>query len=116
MATQTLPQVVSFPQSTPAVEISQQELVDLIEARNTFAKLKKHVETLEESVQARLETGAKVESGVHVAELKESMRRSVAWKDVVMRLAEKLGLDPEGYCSNVLAHTKPTRTISLVVN
>lgn len=116
MATQTLPHVVQFPQSVPAVEISQQDLVDLIAARNTFAKLKKHVESLEESVQTRLEAGASVEPGAHVVELKEGSRRNVAWKDVVMRLAERLGLEPEGYCSNVLAHTKPTRTVSLVVN
>lgn len=115
MATQTLPQVVSFPQSVPAIEISQQDLVDLIEARNTFAKLKKHVEHLEESVQTRLEAGAAVEAGVHVAELKESFRRNVGWKDVVIRLAERLKLNGEAYCAKVLAATKPSRTISLIV-
>ena len=115
MATQTLPQVVSFPQSVPAIEISQQDLVDLIEARNTFAKLKKHVENLEESVQTRLEAGAAVEPGVHVAELKEGFRRNVSWKDVVIRLAERLKLNGEAYCAKVLAATKPSRTVSLVV-
>jgi hypothetical protein len=115
MATQTLPQVVSFPQSVPVVEISQQDLVDLIEARNTFAKLKKHVEKLEESVQTRLEAGASVESGVHVAELKESFRRNVSWKDVVIRLAGRLKLNGEADCAKVLVATKPSRTVSLVV-
>jgi len=115
MATQTLPQVVSFPQSVPAVEISQQDLVDLIEARNTFAKLMKHVENLEESVQTRLEAGASVEPGVHVAELRDSFRRNVSWKDVVIRLAERLKLNGEAYCAKVLAATKPSRTVSLVV-
>lgn len=116
MATQTLPHVVSFPQSAPAVEISQAELVELIEARNVAAQLQKQIEQMESGVQARLEAGASVEPGVHVASLKESSRRTVAWKDVAIRLAERLKIDGEAYCARVLAATKPTRTVSLIVN
>jgi hypothetical protein len=119
MATQTVSQhspVVQFPQSVPAAEISQTELIDLIEARNVLAQLKGKVESLESGVKARLEAGAPVESGVHVASLKEGFRRNVAWKDVVIRLAERLKLNGEAYCAKVLAATKPSRTVSLEIS
>jgi len=119
MATQTVSQhspVVQFPQPLPAAEISQQELVDLIEARNVLAQLKQNVENLESGIKARLEAGAAVQTGVHVAELKEGSRRNVGWKEVVMRLAERLKMDGEAYCARVLAATKPTKTVSLEVH
>jgi hypothetical protein len=116
MATQTLPHVVSFPQSTPAVEISQSELVELVEARNLAAQLEQRIEQIESSIQARLEAGASLEPGVHVATLRENFRRSVAWKDVAIRLANRLKMDGEAYCARVLAATRPTRTVSLTVN
>ena len=115
MATQTLPHVVSFPQSVPAVEISQQELVDLIEARNVLSQLEEKVASLESGIKARLEAGAAIQSGVHVAELKTSSRSNVAWKDVVIRLAIRLKMDGQAYCDRVLAATKPSSTVSLVV-
>jgi len=118
MATQTVTHhspVVQFPQSVPAVEITQQELVDLIEARNVFAQLEAKVESLESAIKARLEAGAAVQPGVHVAQLKTSSRRNVAWKDVVMRLAERLKLNGEAYYARVLAATKPSTTVSLDV-
>jgi hypothetical protein len=114
------PKVIAFSVSSqvlPAVEkITQQQLSDFIEARNVLARLQERVDEIEESLRTRLEAGADVQPGVHVASLKENLRRNVAWKDVTMRLAERLDYEPEAYCSNVLAHTKPSRTISLVVN
>jgi hypothetical protein len=118
MATQTVTHhspVVQFPQSVPATEISQQELVDLIEARNVLTQLEEKVESLESSIKARLEAGSAVQTGVHIAELKTSSRRNVAWKDVVMRLAERLKLNGEVYCARVLAATKPSISVSLDV-
>jgi hypothetical protein len=98
------------------VEISQAELIDLIEARNVLDQLKEKVAGLESGIKARLESGAAVQTGVHVAELKENLRRNVGWKDVVMRLAERLKMDGEAYCARVLAATKPTKTVSLEVH
>lgn len=104
-------------QRVPAVEkISQSQLVEFIEAQNVLARLQERVDEMSESIRTRLEAGADVQPGVHVASLKEGSRRNVAWKDVVVRLAEKLGYDSGAYCANVLVHTKPTRTVSLVVN
>ena len=115
-ATQIVSQVVCFPQSTPATQIAPRELADLIEARSVLAQLEQNVERIESGIQARLEAGATVEPGIHVADLKEKFRRNVAWKDVVMRLADRLKLNGESYCGRVLAATKPTRTVSLIVN
>ena len=117
MATRTLPHVVPFPQTVPAVEtINQTELQLLLSLRGRLKQLQEEIATEEESLKTRLEAGAIIEPGDHVAELKENLRRNVSWKDVVCRLAQRLGYDPDAYTSSVLTHTKPTRTISLVVN
>jgi hypothetical protein len=119
MATQTVsqrPHVVQFPQAVPAVEqISQTELQLLLSLRGRLKQLESEIATEEESLKTRLEAGAIVEPGDHFAELKEHSRRNVAWKDVAIRLADRLKLDGEMYCARVLAATKPTRTISLIV-
>ncbi len=96
MATQTLPQVVPFPQVTK--EISQAELAYIAELRRRL-----------ESAKAELETGAPVEPGVLQAFLKVVERRSVPWKQVVER---ELG---EAYATRVLAATKPETYVTLVV-
>jgi hypothetical protein len=111
---QIVSHVVPFPQIHEA-EISQQDLVDFIEAQNTLTKLKKHVDGLEASVLARLQAGAVVEDGVHCAEVKKNSRRSPAWKDIVRRLSQRLGLDPDAYVSNVISHTKPSISYSLEI-
>jgi hypothetical protein len=117
MATQTLPHVVQFPQSVPAVEpITQLELELFLSLRNRLKELESQVAAEEETLKARLASGAMVDPGVHVVELKESFRRNVSWKDVVIRLATRLKMDGAAYCAKVLAATKPSRTVSLVVN
>jgi hypothetical protein len=116
MATQTLPHVVQFPQSVPAVEpITQLELELFLSLRNRLKQLESQVAIEEAGLKSRLEAGATVVSGVHVIELKESFRRHVSWKDVVVRLATRLKMDGAGYCARVLAGTRPTRTVSLIV-
>jgi hypothetical protein len=121
MATQTnVPQsveqsksaVVQFPASQA---ITQLELTVLLSLRGRLSQLEEQVEAAEKSIKARLETGASLEAGDHRAELKENFRRNVSWKDVVVRLAERLKMDGEAYCAKVLASTKPSRTISLVI-
>jgi hypothetical protein len=115
-STQIVPHVVPFPQSVPAKEpITQLELEMFLSLRNRLSKLEEQVATQEAALKARLEAGASVEPGVHIAELKEHSRRNVAWKDVVLRLAMRLKLDGEAYCVRVLAATKPTLSVSLVV-
>jgi hypothetical protein len=114
MATQTVaqhPHVVQFPQSEPAAEIiSQTELALLLSLRGRLAQLESQLTAEEESLKTRLQAGAVIEPGDHTAELKENSRRSVAWKEVCIRLTDRLKLDGEMFCARVPAATKPTKT------
>jgi hypothetical protein len=105
--------VVPFP--APPQSITQLELAALLSLRGRLHQLEEQVTTAEQSIQARLEAGSSVECGDHVARLKTNSRRNVAWKEVAVRLAERLKLDGDLYCARVLAATKPTKSISLVV-
>jgi hypothetical protein len=120
MATQTVaqhPHVVQFPQPEPTVEIiSQTELGLLLSLRGRLKQLQEQIATEEESLKTRLAAGAVIEPGDHTAELKENNRRNVSWKDVAIRLANRLKWDGEMYCARVLAATKPTKTVSLEVH
>lgn len=117
-ATQTVPQlhpVVPF--HAPVVEIPQAKLELIILLRNKRERLKDELDAAEAEVRAALEAHAPVEPGVHVAELKESFRRNVAWREVAERLGDRLYGDGKGggYCEKVIASTKPSRTVSLNV-
>jgi hypothetical protein len=104
--------VVPFP--APQA-ITQLELAALLSLRGRLSQIEEQVEAAEQSIKVRLETGASLEPGNHRAELKENFRRNVSWKDVVVRLADRLKMNGDTYCAKVLAGTKPTRTVSLVV-
>lgn len=96
--------------------ITQLELVTLLSLRGRLHQLEEQVETAESSIKHRLEAGGAVEQGDHTAKLSQSFRRNVSWKDVAVRLANKLyfgeGLN---YVDRILRKTKPTRSVSLVV-
>ena len=117
MATQTLPHVVSFPQSVPAAEpISQTELALLLSLRGRLHQLESEVETAEQSVKQRLELGASVEPGDHTAKLETGYRRNVSWKSVTERLAARFKLNGRAYVARVIAATRPTPNVSLEIN
>jgi hypothetical protein len=113
-AKQSIPFPV-FSQLHRTEPITQLELELLLSLRNRLKKLQDQVDDEENALKSRLEAGTTVDPGVHVAELKESFRRNVSWKDVVIRLAERLKLNGEAYCAKVLSSTKPSRTVSLVI-
>jgi hypothetical protein len=104
--------VVPFPEPQT---VTQLELSALLSLRGRLHQLETQVEAAEQSIKERLENGCLVEEGDHAATLKENLRRNVSWKDVVIRLAERLRMNGEAYCAKVLNSTKPTRTVSLVV-
>ena len=104
--------VVPFP--APQA-VTQLELTALLSLRGRLHQLEQQVSEAEQSIKTRLEKGALLEPGDHRAQLKENFRRNVSWKDVVIRLAERLKMDGEAYCTKVLSSTKPSRTVSLVV-
>jgi hypothetical protein len=114
---QSIPQsklAIVIPIQEPAINpVTQEELETLLLLRNDLKKCEEQIESIESDLKARLVAGADVEEGVHVAALKETSRRNVAWKNVVIRLAERLKMDGELYCARVLASTKPNRTVSL---
>ena len=110
--TQSKLTVVPFPAPKG---ITQLELELLLSLRGRLHQLQEQVESAEKSIKTRLETGATLEPGDHRAELKENFRRNVSWKEVVIRLAERLRMNGEAYCAKVLNSTKPTRTVSLVI-
>ena len=119
----TVPQVPAAPILFPAATlfhsdqetISQEELGLYLSLLGRLKQLEAQIATEEHSLRARLASGARVQPGDHTAELKENFRRNVAWKAIVMRLALRLKLDGEKYCDRVLAGTRPTRTVSLIV-
>src|ERR1700693_4518394 len=106
--------VVPFPQLPPQ-QISQAEIIPFLSLPGRLHQLEQQVEAAELSIKSRLEGGASLEPGSHTAELKESFRRNVSWKDVVVRLAERLKMNGGAYCAKVLSSTKPPRSVSLVI-
>ncbi len=109
---------IAPPAQAPALpqRIAQAELVQLIADRNRLRQLEQEVEQQESEIKARLEAGAPVEPGVHVAGLEEHFRANIPWKDKAIDLAERLGLNGPAWAQNVLAHTTKTRTVSLTVH
>ena len=105
---------VARPQAVPAPEvISQTELTLLLSLRGRLSQLESEVETAEQSIRQRLEQGASVEPGDHIAKLATNFRRNVAWKSVAERLAYRFKLDGKAFCTRVLAGTRPTPAVSL---
>jgi len=106
--------VVPFP--APQT-VTQLELTTLLSLRGRLRQLETQVEQAEQSIKDRLGAGCSIEEGDHSAELKESFRRNVAWREVCERLGDRLFGNGKGepYCEKVLASTKPSRTVSLVV-
>src|SRR5262249_55479029 len=96
--------------------VTQLELAAFCSIRSRLHQLQQQVEAAEASIKSRLESGCEIEAGDHSAVLKESFRRNISWKDVAIRLADRLyfgkGLS---YVERILRKTKPTRTVSLVI-
>ena len=94
---------------THPLKISQFLLAKFAALEDELEALKAEHSQLQEQLIASLSSGARVEPGAHTAQLLTWNRRSVAWKDVVIRLKGT------GYAQNVLSHTKPTTCTKLVV-
>jgi len=94
--------------------VSQAEIAHLLANRNRLRQLKELVESHEASIKARLEAGAPVQPGDHIARLEERFRANVPWKQKAVDLAVRLGLNGEAWAQNVLTHTAKARTVQLV--
>jgi hypothetical protein len=108
--------IAVLPFSSPQA-ITQTELVLFMSLKGRLQQLEEQVAATQESLKTRLEAGATVQPGDHIARLDERSRRNVAWRGVAEDLAETVFGDGKGatYCDEVLASTEPTRTVTLVV-
>jgi hypothetical protein len=120
MATHTnvpssVPQSKVVPFQSP--QITQTELVLFLSLRGRLQQLQEQVNAAEQDFKARLEAGAFVQPGDHVARLDERSRRNVAWRGVAEDLANTVFGNGNGvkFCDEVVNATKPTITVSLVI-
>jgi hypothetical protein len=90
-------------------KISQTELKKYRTLENEITALQVDLGDLKQDFIDRLDQGVGVEGGDHTAELKTIERRSVSWKQVVVRLKSL------GYVKQVLASTKPSFFFKLTV-
>lgn len=107
------PAVVAFPAPPEVIT----ELVLFLSLRGRLKQLEEQVVAAQDDIKARLEAGAIVQPGDYIARLDERSRRNVARRGVAEDLANIVFGDGKGeaYCEEVLASTKPTVTVSLVV-
>ncbi len=90
-------------------KITQKKMARYTTLANRIEKLRGEFAELKNEIISDLDAGAKPEPGARTAKITQVERRSVAWKDVVLR---ELG---EGYAKRVLAGTKPTFFFKLTV-
>jgi len=96
--------ILSQPQT-----ITQFDLARFATLANQIDALKAEQSALQQQLMTALGSGATTEPGARSASLKTCERRSVSWRSVVERLKGA------GYVSNVLAHTKPSSYIKLII-
>jgi hypothetical protein len=111
--TQSKLTVVPFP--APQT-VSQLEIAALLSLKARLHQIEQQVEAADSSIKSRLQACCSIEEGDHTVELKTSFRRNVSWKDVSVRLANRLyfgkGLS---YVERILRKTKPTPSTSLLI-
>ncbi len=90
-------------------KITQKTLAHYATLTNQIEALNKEVGQMKADLIDALNDGAKVQPGDRVAEVQTHERRSVSWKDVVVRELGKV------YATRVLAATKPFNVFKLVV-
>lgn len=90
-------------------KITQKKLARYASLSNKIDALKAEYFQIKQELILDLDAGEPVEAGPRTAILKQEERRSVSWKDVVVR---ELG---ETYAKKVIGGTKPTPYFKLVV-
>jgi len=89
--------------------ITQKTLAHYATLTNQVQAMSKEAAEIKADLIDALNNGASVQPGERIAEVKTEERRSVSWKEVVIRLKSV------GYVKNVLANTKPFTVFKLVV-
>lgn len=90
-------------------KITQKTLAHYATLTNQIEALNKEAGQMKADLIDALNDGAKVQPGDRVAEVQTHERRSVSWKEVVIRELGKV------YATRVLAATKPFNVFKLVV-
>jgi hypothetical protein len=90
-------------------QISQTTLKKYRRLENAIAELTVEFKDLKDDIIMRLDDGTSVEIGERTADIQSIERRSVSWKQVVIRLKDA------AYATRVLAATKPTFFFKLTV-
>ncbi len=89
--------------------VTQKKMARYATLANKIEKLKAEFYQLKNEMILDLDAGSTPEPGARTASITQVERRSVAWKDVVVR---ELG---DSYAKRVLAGTKPTFFFKLLV-
>lgn len=90
-------------------QISQMTLKKYRQLENQIAELTTQYKEIKDDIIMRLDDGTSVEIGERTADIQSIERRSVSWKQVVIRLKDA------AYATRVLAATKPTFFFKLTV-
>lgn len=90
-------------------KITQENLRQYRALENDIDALSKELAFLKDDLITRLTKGANVEDGERTAKAIEIERRTVSWKQIVIRLKNT------EYVKRVLAATKPTFFVKLTV-
>lgn len=90
-------------------EVTQKRMARYTTLENKIEKLKAEFYQLKNELILDIDAGAVPEAGARTAKITQVERRSVAWKDIVVR---ELG---DSYAKRVLAGTKPTFFFKLLV-
>jgi hypothetical protein len=77
-------------EAVDVASITQKDLRNFIQLRNDVKKMTKELEDQTENFKKLLKAGFTVENGRHIAELKETSRRSPKWQEEAVALAEKV--------------------------
>jgi hypothetical protein len=93
----------------PKTFITQQRLAALIKKRSQYEALSAEISRLETEMKEQLKAGGVVRPGLLSARVREWERRTVAWKQVLIR--EK----GEEFAERVFNATKPDKFETLVV-
>ena len=90
-------------------KITQKTLANILKKRKQITDATEQLKAMEEQLTGDLKAGATVQSGLLTARIREWERRTVAWKQVLIR--EK----GEEFADRVFNATKPDKFETLVV-
>ncbi len=90
-------------------KITQRNLANILKKRKQIAEVTEQLKAMEEQLTGDLKSGATVQSGLLTARIRAWERRTVAWKQVLIR--EK----GEEFADRVFNATKPDKFETLVV-